>query len=63
MSILRACLRAVRSVKELTTLIGWEGPIRTNSRISGRVMAILIMGFYWTNLVKGIGIVLIVILV
>ena len=63
MSIPRACLRAVRSTKEPAALTGWEGPIRTNSRVSGRVMAVLTVGFYWANLVKGAGIVLAVILV
>ena len=53
----------MRSAKEPVALAGWEGPMRTNSRVSGRVMAVLTVGFYWANLVKGAGIVLAVILV
>jgi hypothetical protein len=62
-SVPRACLRAVRSAKEPAALAGWEGPMRTNSRVSGRVMAVLIVGFYWVNLAKGAGVVLVVMLV
>ena len=63
MSVPRACLKAVRSVKESTILAGWERPIRTNSRVLGRVVTVLIIGFYWTSLVRGVGIILAVILV
>ena len=52
----------MRSAKEPAALAGWEGPMRTNSRVSGRVLAVLIIGFYWAGLVKGISVILIVIL-
>jgi hypothetical protein len=52
----------VRSAKEPAALAGWEGLMRTNSRVSGQVMAVLTVGFYWANLAKGAGIVLVVIL-
>ena len=63
MSVPRACLRVVRSAKEPAVLTRWEGPMWTNSRVSGRVMAVLTVGFYWTNLAKGTGVVLAVMLV
>jgi len=61
-SVPRACLRAVRSAKEPAALAGWEGPMRTNSRVSGRVVAVLTVGFCWASLARGAGVVLAVML-